>query len=359
MGATPSVSRPPSVHGSGFASASGFEEDVQSGQYSDLSDHASSELVEDRLKIPEPDRSRSSTPPSGCRSNTPPPGDSNGNLKALDPGGSTPPRTSSSSGSFIRKSSLQVYREQSNRVSMPRLKRTSSGVPSVRTSSSRTNGSHDSSSMHSRRPSMENAPGDEAGDSATEYKLKFEYNGVPSLLHAAKENHLPTVMYIMEKFEKGYQIEAKDKDGWTPLLFAISNGNVPMAALLVAKGANVKAREVREDLTALHMAVSTGVLPGVMLLIHKGADLSAVDKKDRTPLHLAATMGHLAIAEYLVSRGANLEVKNKQHETPLFSAVINGHLPVVDFLISKGANIAVRLDVSVASPASRVFRFLW
>ena len=246
-----------------------------------------------------------------------------------------------------RKNSLQIYRaEQSNKTYKSLSKHSIKSHSSENSIMSLDSSGYGSSTKLGSDTATPNTSIDTVSTSSSNsFNLKYE-KGVPSVLHAARENHLPTVMYIFEKFPKAYQLEAKDSDGWTPLLWALSHGNVPLVGLLVGKGANVKVREIREDFTALHIAVNTGILPSVILLLRKGADMSMVDKRGRTSLHIACSLGFLSIVEYLVNNGANIEIRNKQKDTPLLSAAINGHMSIVSFLLSKGAHVAVKLDVS-------------
>src|SRR2546421_8127670 len=83
--------------------------------------------------------------------------------------------------------------------------------------------------------------------------------------------------------------------------------------LLVAKGANVKARD-RNKMTALHYAASTGAADIVAYLVAHGAEVNAKTNADMTPLHYAAgyaPMGDKAIrtVKYLLSKGADKTVK--------------------------------------------------
>ncbi len=45
----------------------------------------------------------------------------------------------------------------------------------------------------------------------------------------------------------GASIEAKDNDGWTPLMWAAWNGRTPTCALLLSKGADVNAKAGKGD----------------------------------------------------------------------------------------------------------------
>jgi Ankyrin repeats (3 copies)/Ankyrin repeats (many copies) len=257
-----------------------------------------------------------------------------------------------------RKSSLALYRERAE-CKRKEVKRRSvtpdSEQPSQTTVSSSLMSQNSESSSGSRPDSSVRSRGSfadslhSAGDPRDDLQLRLAYNldGTLSLLRAAKENHLPSVIYVLEKLGKNVALEVKDKDGWTPLLHALSHGNVPMVGLLVAKGANVRARESRENMSALHFAAKTGVLPNVIILVKTGLDISVKDKNGQTPLHIAAMMGYLPIVDYLLENGAKIDAVNNAGETPLIVAVIYGHLPLVRHLASKKADVNFPLPVRV------------
>ncbi len=71
----------------------------------------------------------------------------------------------------------------------------------------------------------------------------------------------------------------------------------------------------------LHKAADKGNLAKVERLIAKGANVNAKDTKlGATPLHYAAKKGHTAIAELLIAKGANVNAKIKNGLTPLHGA---------------------------------------
>ena len=67
----------------------------------------------------------------------------------------------------------------------------------------------------------------------------------------------------------------------------------------------------------LHGAVATGDINQVERLIAKGADVNAKDNHGFTPLHFAAERGDKDIAELLIVKGANIDAKNQYGTTPL------------------------------------------
>ena len=104
--------------------------------------------------------------------------------------------------------------------------------------------------------------------------------------------------------------------GYTPLMYAARNGDVPMAktliaAVLLAAGADVNASN-EADFTALHGAAFRGLNEVVQILVENGADINARDFRGRTPFRLAqgskqafAFQAWPETADLLKSLGAN------------------------------------------------------
>jgi ankyrin repeat protein len=84
-------------------------------------------------------------------------------------------------------------------------------------------------------------------------------------------------------------VEARDRDGRTPLHYAALEDNVKLVADLVVSG----------------------------------ADPNAQDKAGYTPLHMAAQAYAVAAAESLVRAGAAVDIQDRHGNTPLWTAVYN------------------------------------
>ncbi|MEI6614222.1 MAG: ankyrin repeat domain-containing protein, partial [Chrysiogenales bacterium] len=60
------------------------------------------------------------------------------------------------------------------------------------------------------------------------------------------------------------------------------------------------------------------------ILIAKGADVNARNVKKRTPLHNAAGMGHKAVVKSLLTKGAEVNAQDDSGLTPLHTAALDG-----------------------------------
>ncbi|MGA1203859.1 MAG: ankyrin repeat domain-containing protein, partial [Planctomycetota bacterium] len=95
-----------------------------------------------------------------------------------------------------------------------------------------------------------------------------EYEYFP--LHAAaRDDDLTRVRSLVEA---GAAIDARDNDGWTPLMLAAANSTTPeIVQLLLDKGAAIDARDLL-DKTPLMLAADHSTTPEIVqLLLDKGA----------------------------------------------------------------------------------------
>lgn len=176
-------------------------------------------------------------------------------------------------------------------------------------------------------------------------------------------------------------IDAVEIDGKTPLYFAIKAGSMETTALLVRFGANVHARDWREELdhvgiaikynrldiidylldsgegggkmsvkkrsgsnmiSPLHSAVQFHNLSAVksLVLVHN-ASVDITTRNGWTPLHVASGSNAVDIAAFLLEMDANVNARNNEGRTALGIAVVEGQTEVARLLLSKGASVAI------------------
>ncbi|KAM6512088.1 hypothetical protein FALCPG4_017074 [Fusarium falciforme] len=161
------------------------------------------------------------------------------------------------------------------------------------------------------------------------------------LLWAAKNGHEAVVRLLLDR---GARTEAADEDDWTPLLWAAAKGHVAIVRLLLDRGAHTEAAD-RGGRTPLSYAA----LNGLVIVRRRqgwGAHTEAVDRGGRTPLSYAAEKGRETVVRLLLDRGAHIEAADKMWgRTPLWWAAANGHEAVVQLL-----------QVHIAQPSSTTLR---
>ncbi len=161
--------------------------------------------------------------------------------------------------------------------------------------------------------------------------------------------------------QEGIDVNTK-VHGSTPLHCAVRYGHKEVAELLIAKGADVNAKDTRGR-TPMHCAARYGHKEVAELLIAKGADINAKDTRGRTPIALAINQGRKEIAKLLLSKsgdfslhtaaylgdlqrvekfidgGANVDAKDQKGQTALHYAAKAGQIAVAKLLIANGADV--------------------
>jgi len=171
---------------------------------------------------------------------------------------------------------------------------------------------------------------------------------IREITNAAKLKNLLKVEEIVTKYPD--MVNARDKDGRTPLHYASMNGCNEIAKFLVNKGAKLN---VSDDLigdTPLHQASEYGRINIVKLFLMNGVDVNITTPGGITSLHNAARSGNKEIAELLISKGADVNAKTKNDLTPLHNAVSNGYMDIVTILLSHGADVNAREKTSHRTP---------
>ena len=120
-----------------------------------------------------------------------------------------------------------------------------------------------------------------------------------------ENRHLPKVMYIEEYVRSLFDsvakndtdavralghylrnLEVRDQEGNTPLIYAAMAGNLPVIYVLLGMGANQNAQNMY-GVSALHVAALSGRLDIVNVLLKNNAIPTLKDQIDRSPLSIA------------------------------------------------------------------------
>lgn len=150
-----------------------------------------------------------------------------------------------------------------------------------------------------------------------------------SLLHAAAQiGKLPSVELLIEA---GADVNAKKKDGTTPLAGAAALGHTEIVECLFKAGATLESRNGFGG-TALHSACNTKKLDMVLVLLRLGAYVNAVDSDRISSLQALCSSSvilgenrdcevEIAIFDHLVQFGADMGHRDRANATFLHQLV--------------------------------------
>jgi ankyrin repeat protein len=116
------------------------------------------------------------------------------------------------------------------------------------------------------------------------------------------------------------------------------NGADVEEALEIPGSTIVNTRDVSSGQTALHIVTARRDLTWMTYLIAKGANVNARDSRGVTPLQLASNLGFVEGIQLLVDRKARVDDPNDSGETPLIAAVHRRDLAMMRILLTAGAD---------------------
>ncbi|KAM5236748.1 B-cell lymphoma 3 protein [Ctenodactylus gundi] len=163
-------------------------------------------------------------------------------------------------------------------------------------------------------------------------------------LHLAVIISVPSVVWLLVR--AGASPMALDRHGQTAAHLACEHRSPAcLRALLDSAGPGAVDLEARnyDGLTALHVAVNTECHQAVLLLLERGADIDAVDiKSGRSPLIHAVENNSLSMVQLLLQHGANVNAQMYSGSSALHSASGRGLLPLVRTLVRSGADSGLK-----------------
>jgi ankyrin repeat protein len=129
--------------------------------------------------------------------------------------------------------------------------------------------------------------------------------GQPALMAAMQQSSNKVVDLLVNWPTTNLSI--KNPQGETPLMLAALNNKLPLAKLLILRGADVN----QAGWTPLHYAATKGHIEMMRLMIDNSAYLDAESPNGTTPLMMAAHYGTPMAVKLLLEEGADPRIKNK------------------------------------------------
>ena len=159
--------------------------------------------------------------------------------------------------------------------------------------------------------------------------------GRTALHEAAELGHLDLVKLLLAR---GADIDARDRDGKTPLLRAAYDDCI---TALINSGADIHIKD-NKNKTILHCACENGQLNIVNILLAHNMNPDERDELGETPLMYAVRYSHTACVLALLDHGANPDIQDRFGLTVLHKAALHGKLNALNILLARGAKTKVR-----------------
>lgn len=192
-----------------------------------------------------------------------------------------------------------------------------------------------------------------------------------TMLHlAAGKSGVDVVRFLLDR---GAELDARMKDGATPILYAAAfNPDPAVFELLLEKGANLDLTG-KDGLTILHAAARNKNLEPARILLKRNVNVNAPlpegTFEGETPLHWACLFASDEMIRLLVAHGADVNAQSEDGRTALFRAASRQSVETVRFLLDHGGEVnaaatyilgtnIMPIHEAVKSPDSEVLRLL-
>ena len=141
----------------------------------------------------------------------------------------------------------------------------------------------------------------------------------------------------------GADMEAKNKQGRTPLIHAIITSRPDSFDTLLRNGARIDQTDSMGR-SALHWAAGLGQVATITTLLENGAGRLDHDIAGHEPIHHAASKGHILAVEALITEESDLDRPTKSDdngngESLLHIASLYNHLDLARYLLKNGIQV--------------------
>ncbi|RAP28318.1 hypothetical protein DID78_05100 [Candidatus Marinamargulisbacteria bacterium SCGC AG-343-D04] len=162
-------------------------------------------------------------------------------------------------------------------------------------------------------------------------------NGWTPLHYAINNGNLEITKQLLRK---KISLNSKDKKGRTPLHIATIKNFSDIIKLLLSEGVKANIKDYN-GFSPMHYALFNFDLQAVELIIKYGGDINVKDHFDRTFLHWASSRGNANIINLLIKHNINKNSRDKFGCTPLHYAVQSGDINAVDALLKNQIQVNI------------------
>ena len=133
------------------------------------------------------------------------------------------------------------------------------------------------------------------------------------------------------------KINIKDKQGWTPLMYAVNNNQIKASKLLIKLDSNIKTKN-NFGYTCLTYSCLHNNLNEVKFLLSIGDNINSKTGFGNTPLIIACINKNLEMVQFLLKSGADVNAKNQYDDTALITIGIFNNIIIAKELLLYGAD---------------------
>ena len=164
-------------------------------------------------------------------------------------------------------------------------------------------------------------------------------NGATPLMEAVR--HDKSISHLASLIDKGENVNAKDKLGYTPLMYAAAWAGPDEMQFLIDRGANINDRDNSGD-TAIFKAIKWRKPENVFFLAKKGVDLNSTGYANYTPLVAALNDWNIIQQGKAQTDVSKLRSKNRHNYERDMQRKEDALRAIVQFLIAKNVNPTIR-----------------
>ena len=155
------------------------------------------------------------------------------------------------------------------------------------------------------------------------------------IVKAAKDGSYEDVLNCIKK---GGDVNARDKNQMTPLMWAAHNGDAGIAKLLLTHGAGINLRD-GDGYNAIEYAARTKSIAVGRFLISEGADVNNLDNNSATPLIWTVWNGDYDFTKLLLENGANIMNGKDKSISEITTAIYRNDARMYRLLVAWGAEL--------------------
>lgn len=160
--------------------------------------------------------------------------------------------------------------------------------------------------------------------------------GDQPILKAIRSNNIDFVIFLLER---GARVEGVESFGVTPLHCAAKVGDERICVRIASLMKDIEPKDP-EWKTPLIWAVNENRAANVKFLLSKGSAVEVIDRYGNTTLHHAANKCRKETIDILIAAGARVDDKNAKGETPLILAARAKNTDLAKAMLAKGARVS-------------------